>query len=165
MNRVFAALFAAVIAGPALAHDGVHVENAYARVAMENAPTAAVFMELVNHAAEDDRLLSAASDVAEVVELHTHVMSAEGMMQMLPVEEGFVVPAGGAHALARGGDHVMLMGLTGPLAEGDKFTLTLTFERSGKVVVVVPVRNDDPAGAEHSGHGDHSGHTTAPAND
>jgi periplasmic copper chaperone A len=83
------------------------------------------------------------------------------------VAEGFDVPGSSTRALARGGDHVMMMGLTQPLAEGDRFTLTLTFERSGKMVVVVPVRNDGPtdAGAnDHSG-GDHAGHGLAPASE
>jgi periplasmic copper chaperone A len=161
MRTILAALFAFSLVGPAMAHDGIHVENAYARVAMASAETAAVFMELVNHSTEGDRLLAVQADVAARAELHTHAMSAEGMMQMLPVDEGFAVDGSGTRALARGGDHVMLMGLTQPLAVGDRFTLTLTFERSGKVVVVVPVRNDDPV----AGIVDHSGHGAAPANE
>jgi periplasmic copper chaperone A len=164
MRALLSALTIAFLAGPAIAHDGVHdgvhVEAAYARVAMENAPAGAVFMEIVNHGTQDDRLIAAESDVAARAEMHTHVMSAEGMMQMLPVAEGFAVAAAQTYALARGGDHIMLMGLTRPMPEGSQFTLTLTFERAGKIVVVVPVRSDDPAGHDSM---DHSGHD-APAN-
>ena len=156
MRTLFAALIAICLAGAATAHDGIHVENAYARVAMANAPTAAVFMNIVNHAPKADRLIAVESDVAGRAELHTHVMSADGMMQMLPVDGGLPIDAAGTRSLARGGDHVMLIGLTQPLAEGAQFTLTLTFENAGKLVVVVPVRNEDPAGVapmDHSGHG------------
>jgi hypothetical protein len=97
--------------------------------------------------AADDRLIAAATDAAERAELHTHVEDPSGMMQMLNVPEGFAIPAQGRRDLARGGDHVMLMGLTRPLKDGDRIALTLTFERSGPVTLDVPV---------DAGHGSHS---------
>jgi periplasmic copper chaperone A len=126
----------------AVAQDGVHINAAYARVAAPTAQAGAVFMTIVNDATTDDRLIAVTSDVAEKVELHTHAMTADGVMQMLAVPEGFVIPAAGSHALERGGDHVMLLGRTRPLAAGDTFSLTLAFERAGKVVVIVQVNND-----------------------
>ena len=135
---------------PAAAHDGVHITDAYARA---SAASGAVFLVIENHQTDDDRLIAAASDVAERVELHTHKQDANGVMQMLEVTEGFVVPGNGSHALARGGDHVMLMGLKAPLNTGDVVSLTLTFERAGVVVVEVPVDNDRKPGlAGHMGH-------------
>lgn len=157
---LFAALLA-VFPLAAHAHDGVHVNNPYARVSGANAASGAIFMRIANHAATDDRLLSAASDVAERVELHTHNMTADGVMQMIHVEEGFVIPAKGEHALDRGGDHVMLLGLTRSLKPGDIITLTLTFENAGEIAVEVPVNNDVPADSEAEGAGhegmDHGG--------
>lgn len=161
MRALLASVTVVMLAGPVAAHDGIHVENAYARVAMENAPTAAVFMELVNHGAQADRLISVQSDIAARAALHTHAMTADGIMQMLPVDNGLVVAGAGTHALTRGGDHVMLTGLTQPMATGAQFTLTLTFEQAGKMVVVVPVRDDDPAGASV----DHPAPGAAPASE
>jgi len=100
-----------------------------------------VFFDIKNAGADGDRLVSAASDVAKMVELHTHKQDAAGVMQMLAVPEGFEVPAAGDHLLQRGGDHVMLMGLTREIADGDMVTLTLTFEKAGEVTVEVPVDN------------------------
>jgi copper(I)-binding protein len=71
--------------------------------------------------------------------LHTHKANADGMMQMLHVPEGFVIPAGAEHALARGGDHVMFMGLNTKPAEGDLVPLTLVFEKAGEMQIMVPV--------------------------
>ena len=150
----FRSLLAAAAATLALAtaahaHDGVHVNDAYGRTNGGIGKTGAVFFVIENHQLEDDRLIGAASDVAQKVELHTHKQSADGVMQMVAVPEGFPVPAEGEHALARGGDHVMLMGLTRDLKDGDTFTLTLTFERAGVVEVEVPVdnaRKDDGMG-------------------
>jgi hypothetical protein len=151
MTQLFRALAALVLlALPALAQDGLHIDNAYAR---SSAQSGGVFMTVANHGTADDRLIAARTDAADLVELHAHSQDANGVMQMLPVPEGFVIPAGGEHALARGGDHVMLMGLTRPLNDGDSLTLILTFEKAGEVTVAVPVDNARKADHTHSGHG------------
>jgi periplasmic copper chaperone A len=147
---------------PAYAHDGVAVIEPYARTSGGAGSTGAVFMVLDNHVDREDRLVAVTTDVAEKAELHTHVMSAEGLMQMLPVEDGFVVPPLGQHALARGGDHIMLIGLTRDLKDGDVITLTLDFAASADVVVEVPVdnaRTDGGGGHDHDmmEHGDEHG--------
>ena len=79
--------------------------------------------------------------------MHTHSQNADGVMTMPAVPEGFPITAGGELVLERGGDHVMLMGLTRALKDGDMINLTLTFEHAGDVVVDVPVDNDHKAAA------------------
>ena len=133
-------------------------QDAYARAAGGIGKSGAVFLMLENPGAADDRLIDARSDVAKRVELHTHKDMGDGVMKMMHVEEGFAIPAGGAHALARGGDHVMLMGLTRDLADGDSFSLTLVFEKAGEIVIDVPVDNDrkpEDSGMMHKGHSGH----------
>jgi copper(I)-binding protein len=144
-------------AAPLAAHDGVHVENAYALTSGPGAMSGAVFFEIVNHStASGDRLISASSDVAQRVELHTHLIDANGVARMVEVEDGFAVAPGETHMLQRGGDHVMLMGLTRPLADGDTFELRLVFEREGEMVIEVPVDLNRAPGAGHGhGHGAH----------
>lgn len=149
------ALAAAAFALPAFAAD-ITVEDAYARSASPMAKSGAAFMILHNAGATDDRLVSAASDAAMRVELHTHKATGDGVMQMMQVEDGFVVPAGGTHALARGGDHVMLMGLAQPMRQGDTITVTLTFETAGEITVEIPVdleRAPDPGMGQGMQHG------------
>jgi len=139
-STLLAAAAAAALAMPAMADMAkIMVQDPYARSSGASAKSGAAFMTLMNHTDQDDRLIAASSDAAARVELHTHKENADGVMQMMEVEEGFAVPAGGMHALARGGDHVMLMGLTAPLAQGDIVTLTLTFEKAGEITVEVPV--------------------------
>jgi hypothetical protein len=145
------AALAAALALPALAHDGVHVADVYARA---SARSGAVFMTITNHAAADDTLIAASTDVAERVELHTHVMDASGVMAMVEVEGGFTIPGGSTRVLQRGGDHIMLLGLTRPLADGDRFTLTLTFARGEVLTVDAIVDNARaPAGDGMQGGG------------
>ena len=136
-SMLFAAAAAVTLAGPALAETTIQVQDPYARSA--NQMSGAAFMVLMNAGDQDDRLVSAASEIAERVELHTHVEDASGVMQMMEVEEGFVIPAGGMHALERGGDHVMFMGLKQPLAQGDTVSVTLSFEKAGDITVEMPV--------------------------
>ena len=154
------ALTATLMAAPALAGEGVVIKDPYARTMGGIGTSGAVFFTVMNPGAEEDRLVNAASDVAEKVELHTHKDDGNGVMQMLHVPEGFVIPAGGEHALARGGDHVMLMGLTREVADGDVISLTLTFEKAGALVVEVPVDNARKGGMamDHSGHQMQHGH-------
>ncbi|MQY43348.1 copper chaperone PCu(A)C [Epibacterium sp. SM1969] len=174
-SKFIAVAAAVMLSGAALADqaNGVAIEDAYARVSSPNAKVGAIFFEIDNHGAQDDRLIDAKSDIAARVELHTHKEGNDGVMQMLHVPEGFAVTAGGHHALKRGGDHVMLMGLHKGLRDGDEVALTLVFEKAGEIEVVVPVdlsrkghaghgehkhsehKHDDH---KHDGHGDHSGH-------
>ena len=137
-STLFAAAAALSFAMPAFAGD-IMVEDAYARTSTMMSKSGAAFMVLMNHGDEDDRLVGATSDVAKRVELHTHKEDANGVMQMLKVEEGFPIPAGGMHALARGGDHVMFMGLNRQLEQGDIVTVTLSFEKAGDMTIEVPV--------------------------
>jgi copper(I)-binding protein len=149
---------------PAIASAQVAVEDPYARAASPAARSGAAFMLIANEGATDDRLVSAASDVAERVELHTHVMDGD-VMRMIHVEEGFAVPAGETIALERGGMHVMFLGLTRPLAQGDTVEVTLSFERAGDVTVAIPVDNERMPGdmghgaMQGDGHGAMHGHT------
>jgi copper(I)-binding protein len=79
-------------------------------------------------------------------------------MRMVEVEDGIEVPAGGETMLQRGGLHVMMMGLTRPLNQGDQIELTLTFEKAGDVTLTLPVDNErmDGHGMGH-GHGHGAG--------
>lgn len=132
----------------------ITIKDAYARSSGMSAKAGAAFFTVTNDGAEDDQLIAATSDVAKLVELHTHKEMGDGVMKMMHVPEGFAIPAGGSHSLARGGDHVMFMGLTRPLEDGDTVTVTLTFEKAGDLTVEVPVDLTRGAEMEH-GHMDH----------
>jgi len=135
---LIAGVVAAFMAVPAYAGD-IMIKDAYARSASPGAATGAAFLHVMNTGAVEDRLIGAASPVAELVQLHTHEEDANGVMRMLHVQEGFAVPAGGMLMLERGGKHVMLMGLTAPLVQGYMVPVTLTFEQAGEIEIEVPV--------------------------
>ncbi len=148
--RLAASAAMLTLALPAFAGDMIKVMDPYARAASPNAKSGAAFMMLMNHGDTDDRLIAATSDVAKKVELHTHIEKADGVMQMRHDPDGFEIPAGGGHALQRGGDHVMFMGLNKSLNDGDTVSVTLTFEKAGDITVEIPV--DLSRKPKHGGH-------------
>ncbi len=137
-STALAALAAASFALPAFAAD-IMINDPYARSSAMMSTSGAAFMQIMNHGSTDDRLIGAASPVAKLVELHTHKEDENGVMRMIHVEEGFPVAAGETLMLARGGNHVMFMGITDPFEQGDTVPLTLTFEQAGDITVEVPV--------------------------
>lgn len=140
-------------AGAALAN--IEVREPYARSSGPAAKAGAAFMMIENTGDSADRLIGASADIAKRVELHTHVADANGVMKMREVEGGIELPAGAMVALKRGGLHVMFMGLTGPMVQGESFPLTLTFEQAGEVVIEVPVDLERKPGAMSHGKMDH----------
>jgi copper(I)-binding protein len=118
------------------------VQDAYARAASPAAKAGAAFMMLMNTSDQDDRLIGVQSDAAKRVELHTHIDKGDGIMQMTEIEGGIALPAGEMHMMQRGGDHVMLMGLNGPLVQGESIEVTLIFEHAGEVVIEIEVDNE-----------------------
>ncbi|WP_022704366.1 copper chaperone PCu(A)C [Pseudorhodobacter ferrugineus] len=147
------AAFLAIASAPMAFAADIIITDPYLRVSGAMATSGAAFMVIENHGA-DDRLIGAKSDIAERVELHTHLQDANGVMKMVHVEEGFAVAAGENHALQRGGEHVMFLGLKSVPAEGEKISLTLTFEKAGDVTVEVPL--DNARAAEMGKAMDHS---------
>ncbi|MWB77717.1 copper chaperone PCu(A)C [Pseudooceanicola sp. 216_PA32_1] len=136
--RCLAALLLTLAPLAAQAGDIV-IEDSYARAATPIARSGAAYMVIRNTGSEDDRLIGVNTPMAEVAQLHTHVMEGGGVMRMRPAPDGFAVPAGGTALLERGGDHVMLMGLTEAMQDGSSFEMTLTFEHAGQMTIEVPV--------------------------
>lgn len=141
---------------------GLQVTNLRARPAPLEGGTAAVYLTVINGDSNEEQLTAAASPAAEAVELHETV-NDNGVMRMVHQPEGFVIPPGGTLEMVPGGKHVMLIGLTTPLAVGDTLEVTLTFAHAGEKVFEVPVVEIEGTGqthdAEHAEHPeeDHSG--------
>jgi periplasmic copper chaperone A len=142
---------AAVLIGfvaPALAqgtaNTPIAVEQPWARATPAEAKTGAVYMTLDNKSGTADRLTGASSEVADKLQIH-EMKVENGVMKMREVPGGLPIPGSGSVELKPGGYHVMLMGLKKPLTVGEKFALTLTFEKAGNISVTVPVQAMDAA--------------------
>ncbi len=116
----------------------VTVVDVRARPAPLEGGNGAAYFTVLNGLDTPVRLAGATGPIAAAVELHETV-NDNGVMKMEPHPEGFEIPAGGVLELKPGGKHVMLLGLTKPLATGDSIDLTLNFEGSDAISLSVPV--------------------------
>ncbi len=140
------------------------ISGAFARATLPRAPVGGAYFTVMNHGARDDRLLSVTAPVGKDVQIHTMEVK-DGVMTMRPLPDGLPVPAGGTVTLEPSGTHLMLMGLTEKLVEGESLDLVLHFELAGDVGVTFPIlalNARGPAGGGASGPEtaapDHSGH-------
>ena len=115
----------------------VMVMKAYARAsAIPGAATGAAYVSLMLHG-EADRLIGVTTPAARMAGLHrTSVVN--GVMKMEDIDS-IDIPAHGTLEMKTGGYHIMLMGLTQPLKEGEEIEITLTFEKAGEVKVKAKV--------------------------
>ncbi|WP_171100256.1 copper chaperone PCu(A)C [Ruegeria sp. HKCCD7255] len=156
-STVLVAMASFALATTVAAESSIKVDDSYARSSGATAKAGAAFMMIVNDGDTADRLIGVRSDAAARVELHTHEVDENGVARMMEVEEGFEIPAGESHALERGGDHVMFMGLTQPFEQGTRVPVTLIFENAGEIDIEIPVDLERKADGGHGdGHGAHS---------
>lgn len=131
----------------ACAGEGISVSGAWVRAAAEGGVSAG-FATLCNGGDAADRLVAARYDGAENVELHMTAMGDGGVARMTPIEGGLALPPHAETTLAPGGAHIMLIGLTAPIAEGDEAAITLEFEHGEPLTVMFEARSRVNA-AEH----------------
>jgi hypothetical protein len=139
------------VAEPVAGGGEVAIHDAWARASLGQMRTSAAYLTLEVTGDRVDRLIAAASPVAEKAALHTHVMEG-GVARMRPVAAIEIAP-GAPTVLEPGGLHIMLTGLNQKLVEGDTLPLGLTFERAGTVEIEVPIKG--MAGMSPGRHGEH----------
>lgn len=157
MRHAFlAVLFLSVPMSGSLA-DSLKVVDPRARILLADRP-GVVFMEIRNSGPADS-LLSAETPLAARTELHNHVHE-DGIMKMREVEM-IDVPADGMATLKSGSYHIMLFELTRKPAIGERFPMTLHFQRAGKVsveVTVTPLSTSAPKHGTHDTKPKHEAH-------
>ncbi|MFD2843204.1 copper chaperone PCu(A)C [Paracoccus cavernae] len=116
----------------------VSVTEAFAR--SSNPKSGAAYMVLTNDGTSACTLAGIATDLADRAELHT-MRDENGVMKMMPADPLVLEPAT-SHKLARGGDHVMLMGIHEPLVQGQMIPLTFDFGDCGTLNAEVMVNNE-----------------------
>ncbi|HEV2516281.1 MAG TPA: copper uptake system-associated protein [Devosia sp.] len=144
------------------------IGGGFTRATLPNAPVGGGYLTITNKGSQADRLLSAASPVAGVTQIHEMKMEGD-VMKMKELPDGIEVPAGSTVTLSPGGLHIMFMQLKQALVEGTNVPLTLTFEKAGVVEVQLDVGGigaDAPTThhSEHSpasGHGAHASHAAS----
>lgn len=132
--------------------DSPRAENAYVRAMPPSQKVTGAFMMLHNSSDKDRALIRAASDVAGVVELHTHI-NENGVMKMRPVPQ-IAIKANSQTELKPGGFHVMLIDLKRELSVGDQVTIELFYDDNSKQTITAPVKKIAMGmGMKHGGMG------------
>lgn len=132
-------LFAAVSAHAADFRVGdLLVTQPYARATVPKQPSGGVYLGIENTGKQADRLIGVATSAAKTTEIHNMTMDGN-VMKMRAVDAIEIAPSSKLQMKPGNGYHIMLMGLNSQLKSNDKFTLTLTFEKAGKIEVPVQV--------------------------
>lgn len=129
------------------------------------------YLVIDNQSNQPAALVSANSDRASRIELHT-IIREEGVAKMREVQE-IPVPANGSVTLQPGGYHVMFIGLTQPFKEGESIPVKLNFADGQSTEVRFDVKAPTFMGGAsmqghgqggNGGHGGHGGHNMMKSN-
>jgi copper(I)-binding protein len=144
---------ALTLPGPVLAHDfkagDIVIDHPYATPSLPGTRNGAVYFRgLRNTGRQADRLVGVHTAAAGSVEVHRMVM--DGDVMRMGALDTLAIPAGGELPFRHGGQyHLMLLDLKSPLVVGDRFKLTLRFERGGEREVSVWVQQPRDSGHRH----------------
>lgn len=133
-SLIMAASILAISSFQALAE--VNVKDAWVRLLPPMSKMTAAYMTIQSD--QDDRLLSASSNIANVIEIHQSKMK-NGVMSMQQID-GLALPKDTLVELKPQSYHLMVMGLVKPLNASEEHSFTLEFEKAGKIDILVPVK-------------------------
>lgn len=126
-------------ASDAMLANEVSVSGAYINVPLPGTQSTAAYFTLRNTSASDIALIAVHSDVAERIELHSHI-HADGMMKMRRVEQ-VVIPAQSTVMFKSGAYHVMMFDLQASIRTGQQVDLVLEFSNGKKLLAVAQVKS------------------------
>ncbi len=121
----------------------LEVDHPFATPTVQGAPTGAVYFTMANRGKSAERLLGASTPRAKRVELHSMSMSGD-IMRMREVDSIEAIPGRPVKLEPGSANHLMLVGLATPLKAGERFPLTLRFEKAGALSVEVLVQKAAP---------------------
>ena len=136
-----AALLLALQASVAFAQDykvgDLRINQPWSRSTAPGAQVGGGYLSIKNVGKVADRLIEVKTPAAKMVEMHNSVVE-NGVMRMREMENIEIKP-GQTVVLKPNGLHLMLMMLEKPLTQGTRFPVILTFEKAGKVEVMMQV--------------------------
>jgi len=140
-----------LMASPAVSADfaakGLKIGHPWTRPAALGG-TGAGYMTVTNSGKAGDTLVGIETAAARSAGVHRSAMNGQ-VMSMRPLPALAIAP-GQTVALAPGGDHIMMVGLTRALSQGQKIPVTLVFQKAGRVQIELSVETTRPASAAAS---------------
>ena len=127
---------------PAAGDGALSVEGVWARASIGDSKVSAVYLVVANRGEAADRLVEAETGRAAHAMIHRSAVE-DGVAKMNHVD-AIEIPPSEAIRLEPGGLHVMLTEVAPPLVAGESISVTLVFERAGRLELSVPVRRSPP---------------------
>lgn len=118
-------------------HNGITIICPWAEATRNGATIAPVYMEIRASPQAGDRLINAATDFTDRVEMDTYTRFG-GVLRRVPLQY-IAVEAGQSVQLQPGGLHLLLVGLKGPLIANTSFSMWLEFQTAGGFEIQVDV--------------------------
>jgi periplasmic copper chaperone A len=106
----------------------------WSRAAPRGAEVATSYLTIENKGTTADRLVGGSTEAAEKLQIEQISMIGGGMA-VHPVEGGLAISPGEKVVLAPGGYRLALLKLKSQLKKGSKVSMTLEFEKAGRVAV------------------------------
>lgn len=168
MRLLIAFIFATLLPAVAQAHQKVSAGEAFIVDTTPGMANAAGYVDLLNEGSTSAALTGvsfgpASQGLAAEVQIHTHIMD-DGLMRMMQIPEPLVMQPGEGLAMAPGGIHIMLLGLSEPLVAGTVVEVILHLEgdHTRDLLVQIPVLSADEVPLSKilpiGDHEDHDGH-------
>lgn len=125
----------------------IRIGHVWTRATPEGTSTAAIYLPLLNTGKISDKLIGITSPDANHIQIHDHI-DDNGIMKM-PVLDFVVLEPNQPISFQPMGKHLMVTGLKHPLKAGDKFPLTLEFEKAGRIDIEAEVASPNISEEHH----------------
>ncbi|MBY5699114.1 copper chaperone PCu(A)C [Rhizobium leguminosarum] len=129
---------AAAPAGETVKAGDLEISGGFAKAMLPGQPVGGGFFTVKNNSQADDRLVSVSSPAAGEVQIH-EMVTKDNVMRMRQLKDGIAIAAGETVKLEPGNLHLMFQKVKTPFKQGDTVPVTLTFEKAGKVDLVLQV--------------------------
>ncbi len=140
-------------AGSAVFADELTLGDGWIRAMPPGQSNTAAYLVVHNSGDQVRYIEGVTTPLAQRAEVHRSVTEGDRVrMEAVPRAE---VPAGGELTMAPGGMHLMLMGLTGTLTEGDTSPVCLAFDGGDELCGNLPIVRGAPDVGHHHHHGSH----------
>jgi len=114
--------------------ENIAIEHGRVNPTVPGMKVTGVYFNIKNNTAKDITLINALSSTTDRTEIHHHI-NVDGLSKMQKVSEGVVIPAGKTIEFAPGGLHIMIMGLTKAIHEGEEVVVELQFDDGSHIDV------------------------------
>lgn len=125
-------------AGETVKAGDLEISGGFAKAMLPGQPVGGGFFMVKNNGKTDDRLVSVSSPLAGEVQIH-EMVTKDNVMRMRQLKDGVAIAAGETLKLEPGDLHLMFQKVKTPFKQGDTVPVTLSFEKAGKVDLLLQV--------------------------